>query len=344
MKFKLAILVFLLATIAAALCAQTPESGPMTEKEVEQDLKNHMASEALAAMVRQRGVDFDLTAEIEKKLRKQKADDQLIDAVKNAGPTARAKQPQGGQGAQGPAVSREEGEAFSAIRNELDPDKSIALVSDFEKKYPSSPLLTYAYAFEANAFQQKGDVEKVVEYDDKSLKLKADNLISLISAASMIPQPQYLNKHEAEKEKVLQEAESYANRALQEIEKQVTKQANETDEQFQKRKASLTSGVHGALGMIHLERSSMGLTGPDKEELSKAQQEFKAAVTTSDRPDPRDYYRLGEAYSMDGKVDEAIDAFTKAGDLGQGTAIKTYADQRIEALKKQKAQAAPAKQ
>ena len=72
--------------------------------------------------------------------------------------------------------------------------------------------------------------------------------------------------------------------------------------------------------------------------MAKAEQELSTAVTNSGHPDPRDYYRLGEAYAMDGKLDDAIQAFTKAGELGQGTLIKTYADQRIAELKKQKAQ------
>jgi hypothetical protein len=60
-------------------------------------------------------------------------------------------------------------------------------------------------------------------------------------------------------------------------------------------------------------------------------------VTSTAHPDPRDYYRMGEAYAMDGKWDDAIQAFTKAGDLGQGTLIKTYADQQIGEMKKKKA-------
>jgi tetratricopeptide (TPR) repeat protein len=88
----------------------------------------------------------------------------------------------------------------------------------------------------------------------------------------------------------------------------------------------------------------MGLAGPDKDELVKAEQEYTTAVTTTDRPDPRDYYRLGEAYSIDGKIDEAIAAFTKAAELGQGTMIKQYADKQVEALKARKGQSAtPAK-
>lgn len=259
-----------------------------------------------------------------------------------AGPQGKAGQPAaGGQAAPAPQITREESEAFGVIRNELDPDRAIALADDFEKKFPQSPLLTYAYFFAANAYQQKGDVEKIVDYCDKSLKLNSDNLMSLILIASMMPQPQYLNNHKMDTEKRLADADKYSTRALQLI-AQLPRQANETDEQLEKRKASYSSGVHASLGMIHLERSSLTLTGqPDREELAKAEAEYKTAVTSTGRPDARDYYRLGETFTLDGKLDEAIDAFTKAGELGQGTAIKTFADQRIEDLKKKKAQTTP---
>jgi tetratricopeptide (TPR) repeat protein len=80
------------------------------------------------------------------------------------------------------------------------------------------------------------------------------------------------------------------------------------------------------------------LAGPDRAELAKAEEEFNTAVTTSSHPDPRDYYRMGEAYALDGKLDNALEAFTKASELGQGTLIKTYADQRIAEVKKKKAE------
>ena len=115
------------------------------------------------------------------------------------------------------------------------------------------------------------------------------------------------------------------------------KQPNEADADYQKRQVEIGSQIHGPLGMIHLQLANAGLAGPDKAELAKAEQEFTAAVTGTAHPDPRDYYRLGEAYGMDEKWDNAIQAFTKAGDLGQGTLIKTYADQQIGEMKKKKA-------
>jgi tetratricopeptide (TPR) repeat protein len=225
-------------------------------------------------------------------------------------------------------IPGDQARGFSAITGELDPDKSIALVDDFAKKYPNSLLLSSVYSFGANAYQQKGDVEKVVDYTGKSLKLKPDNLTSLILRLGMLPMPQYLRNHAADRDKILRQALNDANRALQII-PQIPKQPNEADAVYQKRLAEIASEVHGPLGTVYLELATGAPAGPDKAELAKAEQEFTMAVTTSSHPDPRDYYRMGEAYGLDGKWDEAIQAFKKAGVLGQDTLIKNYADEQI---------------
>jgi tetratricopeptide (TPR) repeat protein len=311
----------------------------MTEKEVTKEIKSSPADTVIKD-VKQRGVDFDMTPSIEKKLRKANATDQVVEAVRQAGPKVRAqmaKQVLGPGQAGVQDIPKEQRDGYDAIRNELDPDKTIALVEDFAKKYPNSAYLSYAYSFGASAYQQKGDVEKVVELTEESLKLKSDNLMSLILKVGMLPQPQYLNNHALERDKILQEADSEGNRALLLI-SQIPKQPNEADADHQKRQAEVSSQVHGSLGMVHLELSTESLGGPDKTELAKAEQEFNTAVTTTDRPDPQDYFRMGEAYAMDGKVDDAIQAFTKASELGQGTVVKTFADRQLEAMKKRKAQ------
>jgi len=264
----------------------------------------------------------------------------VVEAVRQAGPKERAEMAKAALAAK-PAVMGqvppEQNQAYGAITTELDPDKVIVLVDDFAKKYPDSPLLSYVYSFEANAYQQKGDVKKTVDACAKSLKANPDNLMALIIDVGMLPQPQYLNNHSADREKILQQAESEANHALDLLPKRVTKKADESDADYQKRLGEVESQVHGPLGMIHLDMATEGLTGLDKAELEKAEHEFNTAVSTTSRPDPRDYYRLGEAYKMDGKLDDAIQAFGKASELGQGTMIKTYADQQIEGIKKMKA-------
>jgi len=194
--------------------AQTGEKGKsqaqgpagMTEKEVTKEIKSAPA-ETVIKDVKERGVNFDMTPEIEKKLRKATATDEVVEAVRRAGPKVRAQMAKMfmGPGQAGTLdVPKEQVQAFEAIKGELDPDKAIALVGDFVRKYPESILLSYVYSYGANGYQQKGDADKVVEYTEKGLKLKPDNLMCLILSLGMLPQPQYLNNHEADRDKILQ--------------------------------------------------------------------------------------------------------------------------------------------
>jgi hypothetical protein len=322
--------------------SQAPAPAGMTEKEVMKEIKSAPA-EAVIKDVKERGVNFDTTPDIEKKLRKAGATDEVVEAVRRAGPKVRAQMTKVvmGPGQAGMDFPKEQVREFEAIKAELDPDKAIALVDDFARKYPDSQLLSHVYAYGANGYQQKGDADKAVEYTEKGLKVKPDNLMCLIMSLGMLPQPQYLNSHAADRDKILQEAQSEASRALQLIPQQIPKQPNEADADYQKRLAQVASPVHASLGMVHLDLASEALAGLDKDELAKAEQEFRTAVTT-DRPDPTDYYRLGEVYKLEGKLDDAMGAFTKASEIGQGTMIKAYADQQIEEVKRRKARGSAA--
>lgn len=261
-------------------------------------------------------------------------------------PASEQKQTETGkqEGSAPPAAQNAQAEiqALQAIQNELDPDKKIQLVNDFEKKYPNSSGIGFAYLQGAMASQQKGDVQRVVDYGERTLKVDANNPIALVLVATMLPEPQVLQGSELDREKKLSQAEEYANRAIKIVD-QIPKQPNETDEQHQQTKGAVSGLAHSALGLVHLQRASMGLTGVDREELAKAEQDYKAAVTLSPRPDPRDYYRLGEAYTKDSKIDDAMAAFSKASELGEGTELKAMADAQVEKLKKSKSAAPPAK-
>ncbi len=233
-------------------------------------------------------------------------------------------------------LSAEESGDFKALQTELNPDKAIAMAEAYVRKYPHSDALSYALSFEANAYQSKGNAAKIVEYAEKSLDLKTDNLMSLLLAAYAIPTPQFLNLHRRDEPDQLARAEGYCQDSLKAVDGQ-KKQPNETEEAYAKRKAIYTSNVHADLGMIHLDRAQLGRMGIDKDELAKAEQEYKQAVSLTDAPDPSDYYRMGEACRLEGKIDNAIAAFTRASDLGQGV-VKQYAERQIDMLRKAQAQ------
>ena len=231
----------------------------------------------------------------------------------------------------------EETNAYLAIQGELDPTRQLQLVDDFAKTYPNSTLLSDAYFLGSYANEQKGDLPKAIDYCNKSLQAKPDNLRSLLTRASLLPRPEALQGGDADKEKNLNDATADANKALELIPN--LNPPNQTPEQVTQLKANLTSQVHSSLGMVHLQRAMMNLSGPDPAELAKAEQEYNTAVTGTQQPDPEDYYRLGEVYRNEGKLDDAIGAFNKASQLAQGSPLQGMAQQQVQQLEQRKAQA-----
>ncbi len=318
---------------AKAAKPAAPVEAPLTEQELIKLLKhNKRHLEKVAAEVQTRGVDFEFTPDIEKKLTKAGAVEKLITYMKQFTPSARAARK---ENAGGPQVSAEEATAYNKLKAEKDPDTIVKDAEDFAQQFPKSSLLTYVYAIEATAFQQKNDAANVVKYGEKSLELDPKNLVSLLLVSQVLPQPQMLNVGDAEKEKRLSAAADYAQKALKEID-QLPKQSNESDAAYSKRRDQIASGAYASLGMVHLERSRMALEGPDMGELTKAEQNYKDAIAKSDPPNPADYYRLGEVYASENKLDDAIGAFSKAGQLAHGTMIEQLADQQVQTLKKAK--------
>lgn len=318
------------------MLAQGPPPPPISVKELVEILKSKQHGPQAAAIVEQRGVNFELNPEIEKQLRKAKATDAVIEAVKKGSPASRTER----AAATGGSIATDaEQRDMLAIQNELNPDAGIQLAVEFEQKYPKSPLLTYVLALSAAQYEQKGDVANVIAQSEKSLALKSDNLMTLLVLAHTLPQQQSIRTGNPEQK--LDQAEKYATQALELI-GGLSGQANESPEAFASRKASYMQEMHSALGMVHFQRAMQSLGDPDKEELTKAEAEFDTSVTITGQPTASDYYRLGEVRGHLKKYDAAIEAYTRCVELDRGGAIKPYADQAIASLQKRKG-LAPAK-
>jgi tetratricopeptide (TPR) repeat protein len=306
--------------------AQQPQP-PMTQDEVTTLIKqNKKNPDLILKALDERKVDFDLNRDIEKKMRKAGATDDVLQGIWRAGPSGRNGKSASLVSATGGQLQAtyQEAMGYQTLQAELDPDKKLRMVEEFEKQFPNSQLLSYVYTQAASACQQKNDMNGMLDYGEKSLKLDPDNTYSLILVAITLPQPHMQRVEPAIAAKRLAEADEDAKRALALMEK-LAKRPNEADEEFQKRKAALQSEAHAALGMVHLQR----------DEPDKAIEEFKIAVSLEAEPDPQIYFRMGEVYDNEGKKAEAIEAFTKASESGRGTPIKDLADQEIEKLKKQ---------
>jgi tetratricopeptide (TPR) repeat protein len=299
---------------------------PLTQGEVVNLLKKNKENfDPVYKTLDERGVDFDLDRKIEKKMRNAGADDNMLQAIWKAGPTSRNTKSATLTSSSGVPLHAkyEEAMGYKTMENELDPDKRLRMVEEFEQRFPNSELMSSVYTLAAKAYREKGDLNKLVEYGEKSLKLDRDNLFSLLMVAIALPQPRMLESSPELSAQRLATAETDGNRALKLIERLPAK-PNENDEQLKKRKDALASDAHTALALVYMER----------DEAAKAIEEFKTAISLSQTPNPQLYFRLGEVCANSGKNEEALEAFSKASELGRGTVLQQYAEQRIAELKK----------
>src|SRR4029077_6817896 len=206
--------------------------------------------QSLASTIVERGVSFELDEKGAKKLRKAGADDDLRAEIWKVTPSGKAHMRALLTSPTGIDVQASAGEAMALeeIQNEGAPDRRLRMVDAFEKKFPSSPLLSYVYTEAAKAQQQNDALDEAVQFCRKSLELDPDNTFSLIIMALVLPQPKLLKGSANEVAARLSEAAADANRALALLEK-LQKRPEETDQQFRARKGSLAADAHFALGM-----------------------------------------------------------------------------------------------
>lgn len=304
--------------------AQTDQEQPLlTLKEVERLIKQNKKNLApVAQIVEERGVDFDVDDKIARKLRKAGVTEDVLAKIWQAGPTAKAALRAMLTTAAGIQLqaSPQEAKDFHELQSTSDPDRQLALVAQFEKTYPESELMSYAYTSAARAWQAKGDFERLLEYGEKSLKLDPDNVYSLVLVSLVLPQPRMLQGTPAENDKRLAEAETYATRAVTLIDRLPPPTSGSPISA--EMKTALLADAHFARGMAHMMR----------DDFPKAVEDFNQAIFLE--PSPQYYFRLGEAQQKQGNTAGAIEAFSMAAKLGEGTVLKAYAEKRLAELKK----------
>jgi tetratricopeptide (TPR) repeat protein len=310
-------------TNSSSVSASPPSPAPLTLDETLRLIKeNKKDPKPAVSAITERGVGFELDEKSEKKLRKAGADDDLIAAIWQATPGGKARMvglltsPSGVE----LRASAAEAIALSDIQSEHSADSQLRMVDGFEKKFPSSPLLSYVETEGARAHQEKGDYTEAVEDARKSLKLDPDNTYSLIILALVLPQPK-LGGSAKDAAGRLSEAVTDANRALELLGK-LRPRPDETDDQFQARKGSLAADAHFAVGMAYMQMDS----------FEKAAGEYQAAIASTKQPNFQYYYRLAEAEASLGQVPAAIASLHKASDLARGTPMQKYADDFLAEL------------
>jgi tetratricopeptide (TPR) repeat protein len=146
-------------------------------------------------------------------------------------------------------------------------------------------------------YQQLNDAAKMIEWGEKALGFKPDDLNTLMMLSNVMAERPPVK--EDEKATQMKRAEEFANQALAAMPAFFA--SSEAANLPATAKADLTSQAHYTLGLILLHQKKLG----------QAEQEFLTALKSKPN-DPITYYRLGIAYVQDMKNDLAMEALGKS--------------------------------
>lgn len=218
--------------------------------------------------------------------------------------------------------SKGEVEAIQAMFNAKDADARIQAAENLIEKFRDTEFKSIALFFEAASYEQKGDYEKVVIYGERTLETDPKNYQAMLMLARNIAQ--HTREHDLDREEKLTKAEKYANSA-QEILKDAPKPNPQlTDEQWESAKKDFAAQAHEAVALAAMVRKKYDV----------AVTEFKTAVDTSSQPDPATMVRLGAAYNLSGKYDDAIAVLDKVmAETDVHPAVKQFAQaEKVRAM------------
>jgi len=321
---RLSFVAIFLALGVAILPAQETGGRLMTQDEVYNLIKREKQEpDRLEKTLHERGVDFDLNPEIEKRMKKAGASDEILQAIWGAGPTVRNFKGAVLMSATGAPLTctYKEAMGYKTLEQASDPDTKIRMAMEFAQTFPTSEPLSYVFTQAAAAFQRKGDFTNAAKTGRRSLEPDANNTYSLLIVANSVSEPSMVRDAPDNGAKPLEEAQTDAQRGLDLLPKRPSR-PGETPEQFAERKAGIESSAHSALGSVAMQQ--------DKSIVPI--EEFNKAISLSQHPKPSLYFRLGEIYSKTGDKQKAFAAFSKAAELGKGTVIETYATRSIKEI------------
>ena len=157
-------------------------------------------------------------------------------------------------------------------------------------------ILAY-YQSIIQSYQMLNDAAKMVEWGEKALGYKPDDVQTLAMLSNVMAERPPTN--EEQKQKQMKRAEEIVNQAITLLPTYLSgpDAANVPAQQ----KADLTSQLHYTLGLVYLHQKR----------LSSSEQEFMTALKSKGN-DAITYYRLGIAYVQDQKNDQAMDALGKS--------------------------------
>jgi len=174
-------------------------------------------------------------------------------------------------------------------------DKNSAEFKNFVTQTDGAKLQYYQTIM--SCYQQLNNADKTIEYGDKALKQKPDDLVSLLTVSSVLAEK--APEGDKEKEEQMKRALDLGKKASDMVTALVSGPAGA--QMREEQKAGLISQSHQTLGLANLHLKKFG----------DSEKEYLLAIAAK-KDDPISYYRLGLAYAQDRKNDQAMEALAKS--------------------------------
>ena len=230
------------------------------------------------------------------------------------------------------AKSKSELEAWNALVQAAgDPDKAIAAAENLITKYADSDFTATALDLEADAWQRKGDFNKMVIYAERVLEANPQDSQALLMLAKYYATR--TRENDLDREEKLGKAEKYSNLVIDVAKTLPKPSAQFSDEQWVAARKDTAAEAYNAIGQANLVRKN----------YDAAAAGFKNAVDSASAPEPAYMVRLALALQSGGKYDEAIAWCDKAAAVPNvHPQVKAVATQiRAQAVKAAAAAKAP---
>lgn len=201
--------------------------------------------------------------------------------------------------AQKKSKSDKETQAIQAIQKAKTPDDVIAAVENLITKFADTEFKSPALVAEAEAWDQKGDSIKAVTTGRLAIEADPKNVDALLLVALELAG--HTRDGDLDKNDKLAEAEKDIKTGMDLIPTATKPAPQVTDAQWDEEKKYFTSRAHFGEGLVDM----------DRKKYNDAVNEYKLAVDGSPKPDALWMIRLGNAYDLVGKYDDAIAVLDK---------------------------------
>jgi tetratricopeptide (TPR) repeat protein len=187
---------------------------------------------------------------------------------------------------------------YSAVVKETDPKKKIALLNAWNDKYPTTDYKLERLQLYLNAYQQAGDLHKLVETLNEMLTLNPKDVVAMGAIMYYVMLPAYEAQPAAG---TLATAEKVANSALANLD---NKPANVKDEDWVKGRKQLEALSHQTLGWVAMNRK----------DAPKAEEEFVKSLQIDPNQGQVDYWMAGVLRSekTPEKISQALFFYARA--------------------------------